>query len=255
MGSHLIFHPALNAQTGDQSPEPGQVRDLAQAITVTISGDEAHHAIRVKRLEVGDPISLCDGAGLVTQGKVADTRKNKRTDEWELDVALTSITRAHPTTPRITMHAPAPKGDALESMIDGLSQVGAAAWIPLDCERAIVDPREGKLRRLKRTAEESLKQCGRSHLIEIGENMKIEGVLTSGARVIVADKSGAPYRACGDHAIAIVVGPEGGLTPAELETLRARGAIIADFGVHVMRIEVAAVAACAIVMHAERTRG
>ena len=120
---------------------------------------------------------------------------------------------------------------------------------------AIVDPREGKLRRLKRTAEESLKQCGRSHLIEIGENMKIEGVLTSGARVIVADKSGAPYRACGDHAIAIVVGPEGGLTPAELETLRARGAIIADFGVHVMRIEVAAVAACAIVMHAERTRG
>jgi 16S rRNA (uracil1498-N3)-methyltransferase len=254
MGSHLIFHPDLNAQTGDQSPEPGHVRDLTPAITVTIRGDEAHHAIRVKRLVTGDPISLCDGAGLIAQGNVGDTRKNKRTDEWELDVALTSVACAKPTTPRICVHAPAPKGDALESMIDGLSQVGAAAWIPFDCERAIVDPREGKLRRLKRTAEESLKQCGRTHLIGIGESMNAETLLSSGARVIVADKSGAPYRATGEDSLALVIGPEGGLSPNELETFRTRGAIIADFGVHVMRIEVAAVAACAILIHAERTR-
>ena len=67
--------------------------------------------------------------------------------------------------PRVTVLASAPKGDRLEAMIDGLSQVGASAYAPLASERTIVEPRQGKLDRLTRIAIESMKQCGRAWML------------------------------------------------------------------------------------------
>jgi 16S rRNA (uracil1498-N3)-methyltransferase len=134
-------------------------------------------------------------------------------------------------------------------MIDGLSQVGAAAWVCLESARTVVHPREAKLARVERVAVESLKQCGRAWLLETGAKAAFSDALGQTGTVVIADTAGndplptdAPDLA---PDLALFIGPEGGWTPEELAAARAVGAKVCRFGAHTMRIETAAVVACA----------
>jgi 16S rRNA (uracil1498-N3)-methyltransferase len=257
---------------------------------ISVGGEEAHHAVRVRRVEAGDRVTLMDGRGRVASASVSETRKDRRSGEWEIVVKIESERVVARATPEIEVFAAAPKGDRLAEMIDGLSQVGAARWRPLVTERTVVEPREGKIDRLHRVAREACKQSGRAWELEIGAAMTLADALrssgwrdpsggttsaamsaarvvtrgedASGVILIVADASGEGYRwepagagragpsSAGDsHAVRLLIGPEGGWSESELESFRACGARVCRFGWHVMRIETAAVAAAAIVMH------
>lgn len=219
--------------------------------TLHICGDEAHHALRVRRLGVGDRLGLRDGMGLVGEGTIIGAEK--RGGEWTMQVRVEESRRETPARPALHVLAAPPKGERLAEMIDGLSQVGAASWGPLRTARTVVDPREGKLERLARVARESLKQCGRAWTLAITPGAGVEALPARG--VIVADGSGEPYTPCGDDEVTLLIGPEGGFTPEELARLRGAGARMASFGRHVLRTEVAAVVAAGIIMHQERGAG
>lgn len=214
-----------------------------------VGGDEAHHAARVKRVEVGEGVELLDGRGGVGRGAVAEIGKGDR-GRWEVRVEVTEVRQTPPLSPRLEVLTAAPKGGRLEELIDGLSQVGAASWALLETQRGQVDPRPGKLERLGRTAAEASKQCGRAWHLQIGMGMNLGRVLDAG-NVVVADSSGEPYTQGGKETIRLLVGPEGGWTREELETARGAGARVARFGAYAMRIETAAVAAAAIVLDVE----
>jgi 16S rRNA (uracil1498-N3)-methyltransferase len=157
-------------------------------------------------------------------------------------------------SPRLEVLSAAPKGSRLEDMIDGLSQVGADAWMLLETDRAEVDPRPGKLERLRRVAAEASKQSGRPWLLEIGQSVQLAAALGRagpGRSVVVADVSGEPYSRRGEPEISLLIGPEGGWSPAELAAVRRSSARVCRFGPHTMRIETAAVAAAAILLDAE----
>lgn len=212
-----------------------------------VTGDEAHHALRVKRLVTGDTVELLDGRGGVVAARIRETRK--RGQAWEMSLDIVSRTLVPPPTPALHALASAPKGDHLHDMIAGLSQVGAASWSPLLSARTIVDPREAKLERLTHVATESLKQCGRQWLLDILPATRLADAAAR-SRVIVADGSGTPYRHAPGPDHTLLIGPEGGWAPEELAMLRSTGATIASFGVHTMRTETAAVVAAGIVLHA-----
>lgn len=233
---HRIFHPELPA-----GPGPG----------LTISGEEAHHAARVKRAEPGDAVQLLDGRGTVADAAITDINKDRRSGEWTLHLTITALRHVPPVAPRLEVWASSPKGARLEAMIDGLSQSGAAAWAPLRTARTVVEPRETKLDRMHRLAAEASKQCGRAWHLEVLEGGDLSQAL-AGPRVVVADASGAPHRATGAAAIRLLIGPEGGWTPEELTAARGAGAEIAAFGPHIMRIETAAVVAAGILLNDER---
>jgi 16S rRNA (uracil1498-N3)-methyltransferase len=144
----------------------------------------------------------------------------------------------------------APKGPRLGDMIDGLSQVGAASWSPLDSARGVVEPGAAKLGRLERIAAEAAKQCGRAWRLEIGAGLRFEDSL-GGGNVVLADALGAPYKASGQGTVRVLVGPEGGWDPRELDAARRAGVRIARFGPHAMRIETATVAAAAVILDVE----
>lgn len=138
-------------------------------------------------------------------------------------------------------------------MIDGLSQVGAAAWRPLITERTVVEPRAGKLERLQRIAEESLKQCGRAWLLEIGSPIgfaaALRGAHERGDALVVADAAGgAPPPLAAGAPVTLVVGPEGGLTDRESTLAREHGAAAIRLGPHILRIETAAVVGAAALL-------
>lgn len=221
---------------------------------LTITGEEARHAARVKRLEPGAPVRVLNGRGLIIEARIDAVRKERaRSDgEWVLDLRVQSSRMEPRTSPSLRVLTGVPKGDRLEHVIDGLSQVGASSWSALASARAVVDPREGKIDRLHRVCEESLKQCGRAWIMDIGERVAFADALhTPGHETIIADASGEPFLPRGVPDTTLLIGPEGGFTPEELTIARAAGARVCTFGVHTMRIEVAAVVAAGILKEAQ----
>ncbi|QYK47369.1 MAG: 16S rRNA (uracil(1498)-N(3))-methyltransferase [Phycisphaeraceae bacterium] len=232
MSVHRIF---LHAQT----LEPG--------VMISVSGDEAQHTTRVKRLKQGDAIEVLNGTGQIASAIIerVGSRKN-----YQLDLRIEAVESYPPPSPRVEVWSAAPKGARLDEMIEGLSQTGCVLWRALICERTIVEPREGKLARLERIAVESAKQCGRAWTMLIGEPIAFRDALAApGAeRVLIADATGVNVRettrsAC--RSVRLLVGPEGGLSPAEITSARAAGIEFVRLGPHIMRIETAAVVGCA----------
>lgn len=237
---HVVFIPELS------EPRVGDV--------LSILGPEAQHATRVKRLEAGECVGLRDGRGLVATARIDTITKSGR-GEWQLRVRVEQSLRVARLEPAVHVWTCPPKGDHLETMIDGLSQAGTASWAPLRCARTIVEPRDGKLARLARICEESLKQCGRAWLLDVLPLLEFEHALVHDAHarsphvLVLADQSGAPWWGVRDSiiprvrsagAVSLLVGPEGGWTPQELDLARGAAASIVSFGPHAMRIETAA---------------
>lgn len=212
--------------------------DLGQGTKVTISGEEAHHAARVKRVSPGERIGLFDGRGVRAVGVVlrAETRGKS---PW-IEVEVSQMQRVEPVCPRVTVLSPAPKGDALEWMIDQLSQVGAAAWGLLRTDHAEREPR--RVDRLERTVIESAKQCGRAHLLQLLAPLSFDEAVGASGLLCAADAGGRPVRQV-PHAdeVRLLVGPEGGWSRRERADLAERGIPIVGLGPHVLRIETAAV--------------
>ncbi|MFI4893920.1 MAG: RsmE family RNA methyltransferase [Phycisphaerales bacterium JB058] len=228
---------------------------LQQGECVRITGDEARHAVKVKRLEPGERLELLTGSGLVAEASMVGAEKLGKKDGWAIDVRVEAVRRAPPVYPQIDVRSAVPKGPRLEEMVDQLGQIGATSWGPLRSERSVVNPREGKLGRLERICEESAKQCGRAWLMRIERALQFKELLDAPGPIVVADQSGEPYQPMRVQRLTLAVGPEGGWTSAELELLRRSGARITRFGSHVMRVETAAAAACAIIMDLEQRQG
>lgn len=228
------------------------IPDIGQ--TLVIEGDEAVHAIRVKRLESGDRLGLSDGAGMRAIGTIeAVHRAPKHRQGPSLEVRVTERAAIPPLQPALHVLTATPKGARVDDLVDQLSQIGAASWAPLSSIRGVVDPREGKLTRLERIAKESAKQSGRAWLLEIRRGVDIADALKEAETgpVIFADGSGEVWNAenaADGSPLTLLIGPEGGWTESELDSARAAGARVVRFGPHTMRIETAAVAAAAVIL-------
>lgn len=212
---------------------------------LTVEGDEAEHARRVRRAAPGDAATVFTGRGVVLECEVIDTKR-------VLTLRVLERREVERDRPIVDVWAATPKGSRADDMIDSLSQVGAASWVPMETALSVVEPRKNKLERMTRIAAESSKQCLRAWTMRIDDQGSFKESLNARGALVLADQSGEPYTACGSDHIRLLVGPEGGWTDAELAAARSAGARIASFGPHVMRIEVAAPVACAIVIDQER---
>lgn len=224
------------------------LEDLAPGATrLEVEGPEADHARKVKRLEPGQWVSLLNGRGLVATAQVLESRR-------ALILNVTEETTAARERPAVEVWSATPKGPRSGDLIDALAQVGASAWRSMDSARSVVEPRDNKLARLDRVAHEACKQSLRAWLLEIAPPSTFAEAVkpAPGTRLILADPSGAPYAASGAERVRVLIGPEGGFTDAERQRAIDAGAETCSFGPHVMRIEVAAPVACAIVLDAER---
>jgi 16S rRNA (uracil1498-N3)-methyltransferase len=234
--THVLYDPTLTQTSG----------------RFVVGGEEAHHALRVKRLTAGDVVRVQDGAGGVVECRIV--RAHKGRDGWGLELeAMGPSRRVERVRPIVHVRSAAPKGDRLEAMIDALSQCGAASWSVLGCAHSVVEPRAGKMSRLRRTTEESLKQCGRAWLMEIGEPIDFDRALcASRGTIVLADATGETCNGAIGDEVTLLVGPEGGFSERELGMAQDAGACVCSFGPHAMRIETAAAAACAIIMRGAR---
>lgn len=230
MSTHHIY--ILNANLSDDR--------------ITVEGEEAKHAVRVKRLRPGDPIRILDGQGSIALGHVESTGR-------ELTVLINSVERAEPVRPAVHAWTATPKGPRIDKMIDSLVQAGAASWRAMSTSLGVVDPGSGKLDRVQRIAAEAAKQSQRPWLMEIDRKSSFDDALmpSPGQALVIADGSGSAYRPTGAGSIRVLIGPEGGFTPDELDRSRRAGAQVISLGPHFMRIELAAPIAVAAILAGE----
>ncbi len=229
--THRLFIPDLDAQREQ----------------IIVGGDEADHARRVRRAAVGDRVIIFNGAGTVAECEILDAKR-------ELSLRVVERRAVDPERPMIEVFAATPKGSRADDMIDALSQAGAHSWTPLETKLSVVEPRKNKMDRMARIAAESAKQCLRAWTMRIEDMVSYKRAIDSrgAGALVIADQSGEPYTPIGAERIRLLVGPEGGWTDDELDAARSAGARVACFGPHVMRIEVAAPVACAIIHDQER---
>jgi 16S rRNA (uracil1498-N3)-methyltransferase len=211
-----------------------------------LEGAEAHHLIHVLRAKTGQDIIVFDGAGQAADATVVEIARSSA--RLRILSVRTESDNAHIS---VTLATAVPKGDRFRWLIEKATELGVERVIPLMTERSVVDPRQTKLDKLKQTVVAACKQCGRNRLMQIENVMSWNSFVSSRVleqKLLVAHPVGnqpAPQKfneiAVANQEIVIVVGPEGGFTENEIQTLIQHGAQLVDLGPRILRIETAAI--------------
>ncbi|MFA6299949.1 MAG: 16S rRNA (uracil(1498)-N(3))-methyltransferase [Nocardioides sp.] len=221
--------------------------------TVTVEGDEAHHAVAVRRLRVGESVVLTDGVGRSVTGAVASTGKRVFTVEV---AAAEEVPRPSPSF--VVVQA-LPKGDRGELAVEVLTEVGVDRVVPWAAARSVAvwkGERAAKsLARWRSTAREAAKQARRPWHPEVTELASTTDVVRLVAdadlAVVLHEAATAPLAGLDvprSGVVVVVVGPEGGLTDDEVTALVDAGAVSVRLGSEVLRTSTAGVAACAALL-------
>ncbi len=231
---------------------PGVV-SAATGDSVVLDGDEGHHAAAVRRIAAGEQVQLTDGAGTVAVCRVSDVAKGSLTAQV-LDVVVHP-----PEMPRLVVVQALPKGDRGELAVEMLTEVGADVIVPWSASRSIArwkgERADKSLAKWRSTAREAAKQARRPWFPEVADLAGTDDVaaLLAGAsvRVVLHEAASGPLADVpvpGRGEIVIVVGPEGGITDAELEAFSSVGAEPLRLGSSVLRSSTAGVAAAAALL-------
>lgn len=214
---------------------------------IELDEEESHHAAHVLRLRPGDEVSLFDGRGRAHRGQVVETSGERVT--IEVGAAL----RSNESPLRLSVAVAVPKGDTMSLVVQKLTELGVSRIRPLvaersDATRAAIDAR---VERWQRVAVEAAKQCGRSAIPELSPALSLEELLDSQSpdKLWIAHPDAAPLtpeRIGGDRPPALVVGPEGGWSPQELELTSGPSVERFGLGPRTLRVETAAIAAASL---------
>ncbi len=223
---------------------------------VELSGPEGRHAVAVRRVEVGERIDLGDGAGIVLSAMVEALHGRD-----SLTARVLQRSELPTAQPRIIVVQALPKGERGETAVETLTEVGVDVIVPWQAERCVArwsgDRVERGRAKWSATARAAGKQARRAWLPEVcalARSADVEALVASAACAIVLHEAAAVP--LGDIAvpvdgdIVLIVGPEGGVSPDELERFTTAGAHIALVGPTVMRTSTAGTVAAAVILAA-----
>jgi 16S rRNA (uracil1498-N3)-methyltransferase len=226
---------------------------VTEGSSVSVEGDEAHHAVAVRRLRAGERVVLTDGRGTSVAGEVAVTGKRV------FEVAVDQLTTVPPVEPAFVVVQALPKGDRGELAVEVLTEVGADEVVPWAAARCVAvwkGERAAKsLNRWRSTAREAAKQARRSWfplVRELATTAEVVSLVREADLAVVLHEAaaeplaGVPVPAAGR--VVVVVGPEGGLTDEEVAVLAEAGARSVRLGAEVLRTSTAGVAAVAAML-------
>ena len=236
------------------SPIPS---DTKAGSKIKIAGAEAKHAMSVRRLQVGEAISVSDGQGNKARGKVSQLSK----DYLELNVE--SVESVERPKPQIILVQALAKGDRDEMAVQACTELGIQTVIPWQSERSVSiwKPEKQDKHRLRwqTIATEASKQSLRPFIPEVekvlGTSELVERLKQFDLTLVLDPTSSTPLTSVslsGHRSIAIVVGPEGGISPQELEQFRSAGLSLVGLGSGILRTSTAGVA---VVSYLQATLG
>ncbi len=207
---------------------------------IPVPADIAHQVTRVLRLRDGDSLVLLEDDG---------DEAVCRLDAGELVVGERRASVGEPQH-RLTIVQALLKGDGLESAIRAATEVGVAAFRLVVTERTIPrDLSERRLQRLRSVAREAAEQSERGRIPGVDGPGPLAAAIGPGS-ALLWERGGEPQQRLGslDAPSIVVIGPEGGFTPAEVAAAERAGATLAGLGPRILRAESVAAAAAAVIL-------
>jgi 16S rRNA (uracil1498-N3)-methyltransferase len=229
------------------SPPLFLVDELSPVPVVRLDGPEGHHAAVVQRLRVGEKILLGDGRGALAEATVTAVGKGI------LDAECGARRAVPRPDPRITVVQALAKGDRGELAVATMTEVGVDAIVPWAAARCVVRWKDPKpLTRWRATVREAVKQSRRAWLPTVADPARTSDVArrlgAADAAFVLHEEAAVPLSAVplpASGEIVLVVGPEGGIDPAEVAEFEAAGAVPVRMGDAVLRTSTAGAAAVA----------
>ena len=233
------------------------VDELPDAGRVSVAGAEGRHAVSVKRIAVGERVLVSDGRGRLAQGEVAALIGRD-----ELVVSIHQIQEFAEPSPSVTVVQALAKGDRADLAVELMTELGVDQIIPWSASRSIAQWKADKVDRgvekWQITAREAAKQSRRPRIPVIGPLESTQQVIErigspeSGLVLVLHEDAllslvESLNRGEGVAAITLIVGPEGGISPAEIDAFIAAGATPVRLGREVVRTSTAGGAACAVI--------
>ena len=237
--------------------EPG----VLDGDSVEFDGPLAHRIAGVLRLKAGDAIALFDGSGDDVTARI------ERATPSKVSASITGRLPG-PREPRtsVALYQSITKGERFEWLVEKATELGVARVVPLVTARAVVKTQSGGNRadRWRRIAVEAAEQCERSTVPAMGNPATLDAALAESVGIVLLPYEDSDHAApsIGEAlnrdvdalftagAVSILIGPEGGYEPAEIERAAAAGATIVTLGDRVLRSETAGLVALTLVMQA-----
>jgi 16S rRNA (uracil1498-N3)-methyltransferase len=239
--------------------EPARLTGAEAGALVVLDGPEGRHAATVRRIGVGERLQLADGSGLRVTCEVVGAGRA------ELELVVRERVHEAEPDPRLVLVQALAKGDRDDQAIESATELGVDEVVPWQAARSIVQWRgergEKALRKWEATVVAAAKQSRRARVPAVAPlattrdlGQRVRGaaaayVLHEEATTALA---GMPVPTTGE--VVVVVGPEGGITPDELGSLVAAGAVAVRLGSTVLRSSSAGPAALAVLNAAGRWR-
>jgi len=220
------------------------VDQLPTAGTFLLDGPEGRHAATVRRLRPGESVVLTDGGGGRADGTVIAA------DRSELTLEVGTTTRVPGPALRITLVQALPKGERSDLAVDLATEAGVDVLVPWQAERCVArwsaDKAVRGVDKWRTVAREAAKQSRRPWLPRVADLATTTDVVElighSDGALILHEAGAAPITKATlpTHGnLVLVVGPEGGIAPAELSALVSAGGQVVRLGAEVLRTSTA----------------
>ena len=222
---------------------------------VTLPPDESHHALRVMRVSPPDVLTVFDGEGSVARCAAA------RVENERLLVAevLERDTR-RALRPEIVVYQGAAKGNKLDDVVERLAELGAGELWAYESQRSVARWDKAKVDKLGERwaaiARSAAKQSRNPFTLRAGAGLSwtelVRRITREPLAIVLWEEALLPLRTAlsgpADR-VALVVGPEGGLTRDEAEQLADAGGQLVSLGPHILRTENAPVVATSALLY------
>ncbi len=219
--------------------------ELETGRRVVLDSTESRHASGALRLRSGDPVVLADGAGTTAAGTITLSGRGAA------EVVVQSVAHEPLPIPALSLAVAVLAGGAMDLVVQKAVELGVEHVMPVCCERSQMDPKRAmsRMNHWLRVSRQALKQCRRAWAMELSPPTTLIDLVNSPATAqgILAHPAGGtigelPLGRVGP----LLIGPEGGFSPDEDETLERAGWPRVSLGEYVLRAETAAIAGAAI---------
>lgn len=227
------------------------------AATVVVDGDEGFHAANVRRIRVGERIDVGDGAGAIARCVVDEVAKGR------LLARVESTATVDEPVPAVTVVQALPKSDRAELAVELATEAGADRFLAWQSERCVArwdgDAKRDKgLRRWQAVARAAARQSRRPRvptvdaIVSTSQLVATVGAAVDDGAVVLALHESATEPLTGPtltarlgaaRSVFLLVGPEGGISDAEMAVLTEAGAVAVRLGPSVLRTSTAAAVA------------
>jgi len=222
-----------------------------------IQGEDAHHITHVLRYKIGQSLIVVDDSGKIAQTEITSIAQNA------VEVKITEYLEANTEAPiRITLAQCLPKSDKMDFIVQKAVELGVSNICPLISENCVVKydvaKKEARQKKWQKIANEAAKQCGRAVLpsvepimpfkdlfLELDPNIEVlmcyEGQADCSLKALLTTTTASRFL--------IIIGPEGGVSPVEVQLCKEKGGKVVTMGPRILRTETASLAAVSLVMY------